>query len=705
MAIPANPTITLTPGVNAISLSWPAVSGATGYKVCRSENGGTSYTAALVTTAATSFTDDRRDATSSLISANTFTPVLGLEYNKTYTYKVTAYNGDGESSGSVGSSTPIAATSYSGGTVRGKALAALIAVNTDHVPSLNCTKAQLQTMHDWLRPNLTTKITLFVSKQILFATSGEIFTILNYLKTLVSSYNYDIVTLPHRAWFPTTTAWSAGLTTELNNIQLCHDQCFTAFGKYPVTANAWHYSKDFQNKLISLGYKLSASGFRGQSPSHGDGWGSLGFPYAMYRPSKNNALVPGGGNSSDTFDIVSGFTSLQGGPYRENQEPGLGANGKNNGNGFGNADAFSSMFGQQRTISQVMEDSQVAAFNKFHFLPMYFDPYWTFNDSRFSGTIPTTGETEMWYMQKQIALWMKQRYADLVDFVTAGELADFAYTTIPLNDPYPPHAILSANEQEGWITPDDKSIEYGSQHYSAIVRYKAGSTGYIKPIQEVPFNTSIGEPSFPTNNWNIPGAYTRDNATNARVITFVNSGTTYTLNTGTNLNIHAPTITSDAGARSLVFDWDIYDSTNTTKLLAFRSRFEESGLTNSYTYKAGTVSSVTEQNNVITSTSVLSLDGGSTTTSAPTTTTTTPAPTTTTTPSGTTSTSTTTPSGTTTPDPVKPFRITIDTQVYQFANTSGGPMGIKLTDSTIKINLSGSGPIRIKTSLGVKSLA
>lgn len=599
-----NPTnINAVAGVNKITLSWDVVSGATGYRVYRSENGGSSYTTAIYNSSANSFSDLRSDVSTGLKSVfPDFTAYLGLEYGKTYTYKVTAYDGGGESSGVTVSAIPVADTAYSGGSVRGKILACLIVVNTDHVPAQNPALTDIQAMHDWLRANITTKITLFISKQILFATSGSTLSILNYMKSLVTSYNYDIVTLPHLAWFPTTTRWSEGLTTELANITGCHNQCYNQFGKYPIWSQAYHYSKDFIPTLISCGYKLSSSGFREQAPNHPDGWGSLGFPYHLYKASKNNALVPGSGSSDDTFDIVSGVIPIQSGLYRANNEPTAGADPT----ALGCGDMFPSLFGQQLGIKQMLEDSQVMAFNQFHMIPLYFDAYWAMNSS-YNIVLPN-GDRETWYMSKQIALWLKQRYGSTIgDFVSASEFSNYVYNTVTTG--HPPYCTLSYQGQEGsWRSAADKQIRYDCQHYSVIVRHKAGPSGYISDIQEIPYSPSIVEPSFPNNNWNIAGGWYRSNSTPAREIKLTIDGVSRSLlNSDNYFNIHAPQVTSSADSATLT--WNIYDAMDTTLLLSLISTFASSGYSSTYANRHSSVATITETNNITAQTVALVENG------------------------------------------------------------------------------------------------
>jgi len=568
MAIPGNPIVNITPGVNKVSLSWGAISGSLGYKIYRSEDGSNYTQIATITT--TSY-EDRRPASTQLDSYRSYPGFIGLERNKQYWYKVTAYNAEGESSGSVTNTTTLIDTPYTGGTIRGKVIVNLICTSTDHMTASNPTQAQIQTLHDWIRANFTTKITLYVSRQILFATSGEPLNILNYLKTLVTSYGYDIVTLPHYAWFPVNPSWSEGITSEIQRIQECHDKCFEVFGKYPVASVAWQYNNDLIEKAVSLGYKLAPGGTREQGNSV-DNNGSLGIPFQFYKPSKRHSNVPGNGNPANTQNIIAGLTPLQWGPYRMNPEPDI--VGKSDVTGLGIVDSTNNYFAQQNTIRMLMEDSQSITFNDYYFLPCYIDPYWMFKEvNARSGIILPNGDTEMWHLDKQLMLWMKDRYGYLLDFYSVSELGTYLETVVTNSNPMPVYAHFDYNDQEG--QSDQKGLRYESQYYHSILRHKTGLDGYIKLIQYAGYDVIIDEPAGLSNDWSIPGMYRRTNTNPVKDITFTAGGTTYRLagaQTGQGqLNIHEPT--KQVAGETLVMAWDVYDSTDTTRLMTIKYTF------------------------------------------------------------------------------------------------------------------------------------
>src|SRR6185369_9820515 len=98
-------------------------------------------------------------------------------------------------------------------------------------------------IHDWVRANFSQNITLCVDIKLLTTEAGSDTT--QYLQSLVAAYGYDVVTLPHRAWFPTINGWWGGwvsIAQEMVNMQTAHDACNVVFGKAPVASLAWHYN-------------------------------------------------------------------------------------------------------------------------------------------------------------------------------------------------------------------------------------------------------------------------------------------------------------------------------------------------------------------------------------------------------------------------------------------------------------------------------
>jgi hypothetical protein len=132
-------------------------------------------------------------------------------------------------------------------------------------------------------------------------------------------------------------------------------------------------------------------------------------------------------------------------------------------------------------------------------------------------------------------------------------------------------------------------------------RWKAGTHGYIRFIQELPYNVINAEPAAPASNWSSTGGALRQCAVYphnppARRIRFVCGGTTYDLHDGTRLNIHPATVTTDGASKTAIVQWDIYDVSDSNRLLTLQSTIAPAGLTNSYTYKGASVTSVTEHN-------------------------------------------------------------------------------------------------------------
>ena len=219
---------------------------------------------------------------------------------------------------------------------------------------------------------------------------------------------YDIITLPHLAWFPTVSGWWGsypGIDTEIANMQTAHELCFSVFGKYPVAAAAWHYNKDLVSKAVSLGYKLAPGGICEQNGV--DGFVAFGNPWGWYKPSKNNNLMPGNGNASNTQDIIVGLSPLKTGSYRTNFEV---INGKTAGSIDFCGDIFTNLLSQQHAFTKIIEDSD-NNINTHFVAPFYLDPYWLFTDSRYTCYVPDgSGDTDQWHVDKELMLWFADRY-------------------------------------------------------------------------------------------------------------------------------------------------------------------------------------------------------------------------------------------------------------------------------------------------------
>jgi hypothetical protein len=197
-------------------------------------------------------------------------------------------------------------------------------------------------------------------------------------------------------------------------------------------------------------------------------------------------------------------------------------------------------------------------------------------------------------------LWFADRYgADKV--LAAGALATWLQTKIDDSNPCPPLFLWNYNELEGHES--EKGWRYDSQHYTAMNRWKAGTSGYIRFIQELPYDVTNAEPAAPASNWSSAGGAVRQSDAYpsnppARRITFISAGTTYDLHDGTNLNIRPATVTTDGASKTAVVQWDIFDVTNTNRLLTLQSTLAPAGLTNAYKYKGPSVTAVTEQNTI-----------------------------------------------------------------------------------------------------------
>lgn len=261
--VPDAPTgFTVTGGENKESLSWTeAAAGETpdSYKIWRSTNNVDFTLIDTIDAPATSYVDKRYS--SATYQTNwSYTCHLGLDRDTTYYYKLAAMNVAGDSTQVADNDPTTIATAYTTGTIRGKVLTALVMTSTGHMDaSYTPSVAQYTSMHDWLRANFSTKITLFLSKDIITATGpGLTYDLQQKAVEWVGSYDYDIVILPHNAWYPTNPTWTEGQTTELANMQTCHDDCYTLFGKYPIGAFAWHYSTAYHQKCVDLGYDICA---------------------------------------------------------------------------------------------------------------------------------------------------------------------------------------------------------------------------------------------------------------------------------------------------------------------------------------------------------------------------------------------------------------------------------------------------------------
>ena len=497
LAAPPDPSqVAVSAGVNQLSISWSASAGAAGYKVYREIAG--AYVL-LDTVPGTTFSDSWKTADTWGQAFGNGYGRLGLPRGIAQNYRVTAYDDVGESIGVAASGTTVAAGRYTTDKVRG--IVNLIVSSTDHMVKYNPTVEQIKTVHDWVRDNFTTNITLWVSMQWLQNPNSPVTV---YLQSLVHDYGYDIVTLPHVAWFPTVSGWwgnYAGIETEIANMQTAHERCFSVFGKYPVAAAAWHYNKDLVSKAVSLGYKLAPSGICEQTGI--DGFSCLGNPWGWYKPSKNNNMMPGDGNASHTQDIIVGLSPLKTGSYRTNFEV---MHGKTLSGVDFCGDIFTNLLSQQRAFTKVIEDSD-NDINSHIVAPFYLDPYWLFTDSKYTCYVPDgSRDTNQWHVDKELMLWFADRYgADKILGVEA--LATWLQTKINNAHPCPPLFLWDYNEVEGHEF--ERGWRYDSQYYSVMCRWQAGTQGYIRFIQELPYDVNNVEPRAPASNWSNTGGALR----------------------------------------------------------------------------------------------------------------------------------------------------------------------------------------------------
>ena len=142
----------------------------------------------------------------------------------------------------------------------------------------NPTVEQIKTVHDWVRDNFTTNITLWVSMQWLQNPNSPVTV---YLQSLVHDYGYDIVTLPHVAWFPTVSGWwgnYAGIETEIANMQTAHEHCFsysenTRWQQQPGTTTKTSYPKRCLSAINSLPVASANRQVLTDSSCLGNPWG------------------------------------------------------------------------------------------------------------------------------------------------------------------------------------------------------------------------------------------------------------------------------------------------------------------------------------------------------------------------------------------------------------------------------------------------
>lgn len=605
--------LTVTPDVNALTLQWSPVAGATGYKVYRQLDGNFVLIANIP---GTTFKDEWITTASAWSYAwSTDTGKLGLPKGVTQYYLVTAYDGSSESGGTNTSGTPIADTLYVIDKVRATVNIIAYGENTGAWSTAISTVANLTKVHDWIRTNFTTNITLYVDIKLLTTNVGSDATI--YLQSLVAAYGYDIVTLPHRAWFPTIDGWWGGYTgtaAEIANIQTAHDSCFTVFGKYPVASYAWHYNSALAEKAASLGYKLCPGGISEQAGV--DGFRSIGNPWGFYKPSKNNNLMPGDGTAENTHDIIAGLAPLKTGSYRTNFEY------------YNNlpetaldfcGDIWKNLTQQKNTFKKVIEDSDLDI-NGYFVTPFYIDSYWLFLDPTYTSyATDGSGDTEQWRAHKNIMQWFKDRYgADKV--VKTGDLGTWLQTKIDNTKPCPPVLLWGYNDIEGHES--EKGWRYDCANYHAMCQFKAGAAGYIRFIQELPYNSTNTEAVAPQTNWSSTGGVLRntqyyddgyESGTEgwffsqdppAREIQFVRSGITYSLHDGSDINISEGFISSTVS--KAIACWHIFDNLNTTLLFTFVSEISEDSLINSYINRNASVTSIVEYNNLTAQTVELS---------------------------------------------------------------------------------------------------
>ena len=209
--------------------------------------------------------------------------------------------------------------------------------------------------------------------------------------------------------------------------------------------------------------------------------------------------MPGDGNATHTQDIIVGLSPLKTGSYRTNFEV---VNGKTVGSIDFCGDIFTNLLSQQRAFTKIIEDSD-NHINTHFVAPFYLDPYWLFTDSRYTCFVPDgSGDTDQWHTDKELMLWFVDRYgADKV--LGVGALATWLQTKIDNSNPCPPLFLWDYNELEGHES--EKGWRYDSQHYSAMNRWKAGTSGYIRFIQELPYSVTNAEPAAPASNWSSAG--------------------------------------------------------------------------------------------------------------------------------------------------------------------------------------------------------
>lgn len=590
-APPGDPaTVTALGQVNKVRVAWtapnPAPEQLSGYKVYRSTDNVT-YTlvATIADNTATAYTDQRAASTtlntffSSYGSPGTF---VGLLRDTLYYYKVVAYNGGGDSPGAKTTSATTAIDNAYSGTIRAKMMCNLIMVSTDHIPASNPLKADIQEEHDFIRPKCDNVVTLFISRQVLGADNTgntNIDNVLKYAQQLVRDYGYDIVTIPHNAWFPVNPTFSEGVATEMYRMQAAHDCTVVRFGKAPVASFGWAYNKTLMQKAIDLGYTILPHPVTEQKGV--DDASIMGAPRNGYLASKRGIVMAGNGLADNTFMQPSALFALQWSPLHLNTAA---VNGDNAIVGF-IGDLTPDVFATQNQFRQVLEDSQVVTFNKGFPVTVYADPVWWTNTDH-AGYVD--GEHEPFYMWKRVLEWYYDRYHGMTDYYSASGYAAYLDNAVTAANPLPPYALLMYDEEQNSDGTSrangTRGIRYDSKNYHMFTWHRVGTNGYVRPIQYVPFSLTYDEPGSAdpnwtgTTHWSANTGILRDNTAVILKIKIVNGTDNYTVNgaeAGDNTAIIMSPTYSIVDTTHLVATWDVRSTDNATRLTTIEYAFQD----------------------------------------------------------------------------------------------------------------------------------
>lgn len=671
----ANPSNVVATGlVNSVQLGWDIEVDAEEYRVYRDIQGTYTLIGTVNGASTVSFVDACRGEYanwninhiyngSPLYGAEGGTR-LGLRKGVEYSYKVTAYNAlEGETdllTQTVALGTPVADVAYVL-PERVKGVAYFLIANSTNWEQSTPDISYFSDWYDWLTTNFTTKLTLIVDHDFCI-NNQEPFNqmIAGWIGT---NLDLDIVISPFPAFSNNYgySAWSfMDTATCIARMQAAHQGCIDNFGKAPVGVHAGQMYKELAQASENLGHTVMLHSYIEQCGL--DGYTCIGKPWGWYKPSKTNTNAPGDGTVENTFDLISGSQSIKTGSHRAHVEL---VNGRYQPQLDYKGDISVDFFENMNNFKMLLDDN-IQDINQLIVPQLHFDAFWLTTSNGHYAPDPDGIETTIQgRFDKELYTWYKDRYG--VDHIVGISGVNTNLRTLMGSEPTLPLFLHTYNGIEG--AEADKGFRYESNHYLSLLRYKEGDTGNIKFIQEVPFSNTLTEPIVGSGvmDWSnqYAGSFLRECVGRegnplARTLTFTADSVEYNLATGVSLNIHTPTISSDALTGSATISWDVYDSTDAIRYFTFTTNYTPTGLINSVDNIDASVTEVRETFNSVL-TNLYGITGV--------------------------------------------LHIVLNAQTYSFNQTSNGALRIKLNNINYEFEPTIEGCLRFNTPNGVMGIA